>query len=331
MSLYRQVFAQSLKLTWKNKYFWWLAIFTVFFSSSVEIDMFDNFFGPSRNYLYDYKTILDNNLVNGWFMNGLHAWIKTDPNSFWQMARFGLVFLILFIVLLLLSAAAQIIITGHSAFLIKNNSDTLKNHKHFSLVENLRKIKETVVSVSVLNLILKLVINVSLIVITLPMLINQNGGFTWLYVLLFLTMFPGAIIASFIIRFVACYIIVAGQNFKQAFLKGFNLFKNHWLVSVEMSLILFLINVFGSLLIIFIILAISNPLWFICILANQYLYKGAFYILLALTYLIFFLLFAWGAALLATINITAWTSLFLKLDKNTADSKIVRVVSGLIK
>lgn len=331
MSLYKNVFKDSLRLSWKNKYFWLLGVFTIFFSTSVEIDMFDNFFGPNREYLYNYKTILENNLIKGGFINALRNWLQVDAGSFYRMLSFALIFLLVFVILLLASSVAQIIITSHSASLIKLGNPSLKNPKKFGLLDSLRKSKEQIVPISVLNLALKLMVNLALVAISLPMIISQSTNINWVYVLLFIVLFPATIVVAFISRYIASYIIVQGQSFKQAFKKGFILFKDNWLVSVEMSLMLFLVNVFGSLGIIFIILAIANPLWFIGILVNQYLYKGGFYIILAISYIIFFILFALGASLLSIFNITSWTGLFLKLDKTGGESKLVRVFSDLIK
>jgi len=330
MSLYKSVFKDSLKLTWKNKYFWFLGVFTIFFSSSVEIDMFDNFFGPNRNYLSNYKAILENNMIKGGFVTGLKNWIENDAGSFYRMLLFALAFLAVFLILLIISSIAQIIITGHSASLIKAGNN-LKNPKRFNFLENLKKIKSIITPVAIINFCLKLMVNITLIIIALPMIISQSNAVNWLYIILFVILFPAAIIIAFITRYIASYIIIYGQNFKQAFKNGFFLFKANWLVSAEMSLMLFLVNIFGSLAVIFIILAIANPLWFLGILINQYIYKGGFYVILAISYVIFFALFALGASLLAVFNISSWTNLFLKLDKTGGESKIVRTLSGLIK
>ncbi len=329
MSLYKSVFKDSLKLTWRNKYFWLLGLFTIFFSTSVEIDMFDNFFGPNRNNFYNYKTILENGLVRGGFFNGLKNWLQTDPGSFYQMARLGLIFLLVLVALLLISAIAQIIITSHSASFIKLNVNNLKNPKKFGLLDNLKKMKGLIWPVSATNLALKLLVNIALILVSLPLLMNKAGAINWWYIILFILLFPAAIVLAFIARYVTSYIIIQGQGFRRALANGWFLFKNNWLISVEMSLMLFLLNIFGSLAVIFIILAIANPLWFIGIIVNQYVYKGGFYIVLAISYVLFFCLFAWGASLLSVFNITSWTGLFLKLDKSGGESKLMRLFSDL--
>jgi hypothetical protein len=293
--------------------------------------MFDNFFGPNRDYLSSYKAILDSNLIKGGFLGGLRNWMQADTGSFLTMLSFLVIFLIAFLLLLVISAMAQIIITGHSASILKANPNNPKITKKFSLLENIKKSKEFLLPVSVLNLILKAIVNIALIVISLPMIINQSTSVSWTYVVLFIILFPAAIIIAFIVRFMSSYIIIQGQTFKQAFIKGINLFKTNWLISVEMSFMLFLINILGSLAIIFIILAIANPLWFIGIIFNQYIYKGGFYVILAISYIIFFSLFALGASMLSVFNIASWTGLFMKLDKNEAESKIVRIFSDLIK
>lgn len=326
MSFYKNVFKQALKLTWNNKLFWFLGVFTVFFSTSVEIEMVDNFFGSSRNYLYSFKDILQNSLFKQGLVEGLQNLINTRMFSF--MLVLGLILLVLMIV----SVIAQILITAQSAALIKVGSPDLKNHKNFNWVDNLSQNKRLIVPVILLDLFLKIMINLFLVVISLPLFLgNQNPSSGWMYILFFMVLFPAAIVMAFVVRYMTCYLVVYGYSVKEAIVGGWRLFTKNWLISAEMSLVLFLINIFGSVLVVFIILAVANPLWFLAVLVNQYIYNGGFYVILALSYVVYFVLFAWGASLLSVFNISSWTSLFLQLDKLGGASKISRVISGIIK
>lgn len=331
MSLYRKIFKDSIKITWKNKYFWLLGIFTVFFSASVEIDMFGVFFGPKQNYLHEYKEILGDNFLKGGLFEQLKNISQLEAAFFYKATSIILVFLLILVVLLVFSSIAQIIITSNSASILKNNPDIGKSSKKFNLAEALKNAKNLIISISTINLALKIFINTVLILIILPMIIQNSSSTTWFNVILFLILFPLAVTVAFIVRYITCYIIIYGQRFKQAYKNSWILFKNNWLVSLEMSISLFLINIFGSLVIIFIILAIANPVWLLGVLINQYIYNGGFYVVLAVSYLVFFGLFALGASWLATFNIVAWTNLFLKINKNAADSKVFRILNDLTK
>lgn len=326
MSFYKNVFKQALKLTWNNKLFWFLGVFTVFFSTSVEIEMVDNFFGSGRNYLYNFKDILQNSLFKKGMVEGLQNLINT------RMLSFMLVLGLILLVLMIISVIAQILITAQSATLIKVGSPDLKNHKNFSWLDSLSQNKKLIVPVALLDLFLKIMVNLFLVIISLPLLLgNQNPSSGWTYVLFFMVLFPAAIVTAFVVRYMSCYLIVYGYSMKEAVIRGWRLFAKNWLISAEMSLVLFLINIFGSILVVFVILAVANPLWFLAILVNQYVYNGGFYVILALSYVVYFVLFAWGASLLSVFNISSWTSLFLQLDKLGGESKISRVVTGIIK
>lgn len=326
MSFYKNVFKQALKLTWNNKLFWFLGVFTVFFSTSVEIEMVDNFLGPNRNQLYTLKDILQNSIFKKGLIEGIQNLINTRMFSF--MVVLGLILL----VLVLISVVAQILITAQSSTLIKVGSPNLKNHKNFNWVESLTKNKGLIIPVAVLDLFLKIMVNLFLVLISLPMLFgNQNSSSGWLYLVFFIVLFPAAIVTAFVIRYMTCYLIIYRYPIKEAIANGWKLFTKNWLISTEMSLMLFLSNIVGSILIVFIILAIANPLWFLGVLVNQYIYNGGFYIILAISYIVYFGLFAWGASLLSVFNISSWTSLFLQLDKLGGESKISRVVANIIK
>lgn len=326
MSFYKNVFKQALKLTWNNKLFWFLGVFTVFFSTSVEIEMVDNFLGPNRNYLYTFKDILQNSIFKKGLIEGLQSLMNTK--------LFGVILglCLILLVLVVISVIAQILITAQSSVLIKVGSPDLKGHKGTNWLDNLNKNKKLIIPVALLDLFLKIMVNLFLVVISLPLLLgNQNPSADWMYVVFFIILFPMAIVTAFVVRYMTCYLIIYRYPIKEAIRNGWKLFTKNWLVSTEMSLVLFLTNIVGSLLIVFIILAVANPLWFLGILVQQYVLKGGFYIILALSYIIYFALFAWGASLLSVFNITSWTSLFLQLDKLGGESKISRVVANVIK
>jgi hypothetical protein len=326
MSFYKNVFKQALKLTWNNKLFWFLGVFTVFFSTSVEIEMVDNFLGPNRSYLYTFKDILQNSVFKKGLIESLQSLMNTK--LFGVMLGLGLILLVLVVI----SVIAQILITAQSSALIKVGSPDLKGHKGINWLDSLSKNKKLIIPVALLDLFLKIMVNLFLVVISLPLLLgNQSSSTDWMYVVFFIVLFPMAIITAFVVRYMTCYLIIYGYPIKEAIRNGWKLFIKNWLVSAEMSLVLFLTNIVGSLLIVFIILAVANPLWFAGILVQQYVFKGGFYIILALSYIIYFALFAWGASLLSVFNITSWTSLFLQLDKLGGESKISRVVANVIK
>lgn len=326
MSFYKNVFKQALKLTWNNKLFWFLGVFTVFFSTSVELEMVDNFLGPNRQQLYTLKDILQNSIFKKGLVDGLQNMINT------RMFGFLLILGLILLVLMIISVIAQILITAQSSTLIKVGSPDLKNHKNFNWLDNLKKNKKLIFPVAVLDLFLKLLVNIFLVIISLPLLLNaQNASSGWIYVVFFIILFPLAIVTAFVIRYMTCYLIIYGYSVKESIINGWKLFTKNWLISTEMSLVLFLTNIIGSVLVVFIILAIANPLWFLGILVNQYIYNGGFYVVLALSYIVYFTLFAWGASLLSVFNISSWTSLFLQLDKLGGESKISRVISNIIK
>lgn len=326
MSFYKNVFKQALKLTWNNKLFWFLGVFTVFFSTSVELEMVDNFLGPNRQQLYNLKDILQNSIFKKGLLEGLQNMVNT------RMFGFLLILGLILLVLVVISVIAQILITAQSSSLIKVGSPDLKNHKNFNWLDNLKNNKRLIFPVAVLDLFLKIMVNIFLVIISLPLLLNdQSASSGWIYVLFFIILFPLAIVTAFVIRYMTCYLIVYGYSFKESIISGWKLFTKNWLISTEMSLVLFLTNIVGSVLIVFIILAVANPLWFLGILVNQYIYNGGFYVVLALSYIIYFTLFAWGASLLSVFNISSWTSLFLQLDKVGGESKISRIISSVIK
>ncbi|OJI07120.1 hypothetical protein BK004_01725 [bacterium CG10_46_32] len=138
---------------------------------------------------------------------------------------------------------------------------------------------------------------------------------------------PLLMIASLITKYAAAYRMLERHSMRSAIVRAFTLFFDHWLVSIELVLTLFVINVaVGGAMIIFVLvssmpfLALANALAVGSVGATAFLFLGRMFA--------FLLLIALGS-ILATFQYASWTELFLRITHRKHASKIMRVVTGL--
>jgi hypothetical protein len=113
--------------------------------------------------------------------------------------------------------------------------------------------------------------------------------------------------------------------------QSYRLFKENWLISFEMAIILFLVNLLVGLAIVLAILVLAVPFLFLgLIFYYSFSLIGSWLIAILAFASFLFIVVAVGAAL-AVFQISSWTGLFLELEKKSGVSKLVRVVNNMVK
>ena len=100
--------------------------------------------------------------------------------------------------------------------------------------------------------------------------------------------------------------------------KGWKIFQNNWLVSLEMSLILFLINFAVGIVTIAVISLFFLPL----LLLSLQLYLP---LLTALSFILTLAAMLVAASIFNTFQISTWTSLYIHLQEKKGLSKLERI------
>ena len=132
---------------------------------------------------------------------------------------------------------------------------------------------------------------------------------------MFIVLVPLALAFSLLMNYSIAFVVIKDQKMLEALKNGWKLFKNNWLISVEMAFMLFLINFLFTLVIMFV-----SYLFFI-IFIN--VFSLAMLPLGALVLLLFILM---AGCALTTFQITAWTDLFIKLRQNKISSHLERLM-----
>lgn len=178
-----------------------------------------------------------------------------------------------------------------------------------------------------LNLVTKFATYLILAVAFLPFLATyllQGSGwsFTVLMVISFIVSVPVALILGFILRYAANFVVLENAKWWEALERAVNLFFKNWLATIEMALLLFVINlVLGLLMFIFVIPRSFNL--DILILLGGFDWITLFRVLPVVIIVI-------GIGMwFSTYQWLAWTLLFRRIQTGNLMPKLIRLTNTL--
>ncbi len=318
-SLYRQILKKAWLITRKFRYLWPLGIFAAFLGNGGEYQVL---FKQMNDVSYQSDTILV-------WKNNLNAFLPTlDLNS----GKVLLVSLSLLISLIILIAFLWLVISS-LAGLIKGAAAADKEER-FKARILIKEGSKKFWPILGLNIIAKVIVYGILILILAPLMLatfaqNNSAGNFLVILLTFLIFIPLTIIVSLITKYASAEVVLKNEQLWASFKKGWRLFSNNWLISLEMAFVIFVINIVIGLGFVLFSLILFAPFFFFGIvytISSPSLFNSLIYI--SLTLLLIASVFV--GALLATFQISSWTLLYLKLTSGAkVYSKIVRWVATM--
>jgi len=323
MFSYRSLLKRALRVAWRNKYLWFFGLF-----ASITI------FGGSLEYRLITQN-LNQNLVNGTYnsLNSLIAWqelcrgLANGLNTFFHqnflvmlnvltLVLIILAFLVFFIWLALCSQGA--LVSG-----VKKIISTKKLTTDTTIREGLSTGHKHLWSLLGLNILVKILITFIFFLLSLPLLfmvLSNAYALVIIYVVLFVIFLPLAVSVSLLFKYAIAYNVLDEKRAVMATGMGWKLFKKNWLVSVEMALILFILNFLAGLAALIILSLLIFPLFLL----------GAIFglsWLIILMLLIAIILVVFVGAFMTSFQTATWTDLFLELKANRGRAKLERLFS----
>lgn len=134
-------------------------------------------------------------------------------------------------------------------------------------------------------------------------------------------------VVSFIAVYAAGYVVVEEMPLFVAIESAWRLFVSHWLVSIEVGLVMLLLNVavgIVSLIGLFVLFLPTMVLWFIAVLTGSYALINIAFMLGVGLFTIFVVLLG---GVFTAYTTTTWTYLFMKMHKHGMMSRIMRLLS----
>lgn len=323
MSLYRKILKKAWQIFWQNKYLGFFGIFAAILGNGGEYEIVFKGLNSDNNqeFFPAFKRISETGIFSGKTLTNIFQIMTEDAFSLLLILLISLAILFLigfFIWLAIVSQAA--LVNNSAAFILGKKSNFLSG---------LESGKKNFWPVFGLNILIKIFIYLILTLVSLPIILslNKTGLVTanFLYLIAFIIFIPLAITFAFIIKYAIAYVVVRSQNFSQALKSGWQLFIKNWLISFEMAVILFFINLAVGLAIILAILILLVPFLFLAFTFYYLASLAGFWTITFFGLICLLVLIVLGGACLAVFQTAAWTGLFLELVKSGAQSKLVRV------
>lgn len=315
MFSYRKILQQAINITWKNKYLWFFGLFATLVGTGGEYQLLNNISendGEKIFFKLSSSSIFDPAAWSNFF-----TYLSSDYWRAMSSVILLIVIIALAIFILILSITSQGALVQQTEKIankktkdINLSSGTLAGQKHFWPVLGI-------------NIGLKIIISLMFSLIAIPIIFSGGSILTTtIYVILFLLFIPIIISFSLIARYAIAYVVIKKNKLSEALDNAWYLFKKNWLVSVEMAIILVLLNIFFALVVIILIFLISAPFLVLSIMFSGFAIFWLFAFLGIVTLFISIIIFG---SMITSFQISAWTLLFLSLLGNKGKSKIKRL------
>jgi len=325
MTLYRDIIRRAIKSSWSNKYLWFFGLFATFFASSSLYGLFVNVIsGEAAQNPFPILSRLSTLFSLETFSN-IGVVMMEDPVNVAIIMFIYLAFIVLFFFVVWLSTVSQAGIVNNAALELTEKENNLK----IGLNAGIDKFWP----VFSLNLFLKFVFYFGFLLISLPFIFGifqkESLGDNLIFSIVFVFFVSLSIVFSFIIKYSIAYIVLKKKNCFSGMKSGWQLFRENWLISMEMAFLLFFIDFFINLVIILVLLVVIVPFIFMAILIGGWGSLFGFWTLMLIALLLFVIIAATSRAVITAFQIVAWTDLFVILTGQGGVSKLVRIAESL--
>ncbi len=149
------------------------------------------------------------------------------------------------------------------------------------------------------------------------------------YLIVFVLFAFSVLIVAFLTNMTNAGVVLQSLSVSGALANAWRLLSKHWLVSLEMILLLFLLNITAVVGIVLAILVLAIPFFLLFLSASVLGSSLGFFVVLFLALVTVFALVAVVGSMLSTFQFSAWTLLYLRLSQRGAVSKLERIVRAL--
>lgn len=326
MTPYREILKRSWNISWKNKSLWFFGFFASIISFGAELKIFSKAFSQESGLktINDIGLFIKTGIFSREALQNISHLMRTETSTMLLLFLYLLVILAMTIFFIWLATSSQIAIIDAIKKINKEGQQKI------SIKEQLKKSKNKFWPVLGMNALIWLIINgiTLLISLLLVVILIQNKTYlTLLYGLLFIIFIPIILFISFVIKYAIAYIVIDGKKVSSALKNGWIMFKKNWLISIEMAITLFFINILAMLVVSFISFLIFILFSGIAVTTAIFVFSSQafFWTLIAIAIIIALIIIALSGAIINTFQISAWTELFMKLKENKASSKLERI------
>ncbi len=322
---FRDIFKRAYQLARHNKLLWFFGFFAAFLGVGGELEaLFQNYTSVTNTTtgILSWKSIYQDGLFIATF-NNIRDFFGAYPV---QGFLFILLLLVVAIVLIWLAIVSQIALFDSAKKLNANKKVTYADayrvgNTYFG------KVLGVTFLLRALQYVLFAIIGS--ILVTWFLGANSVAGGIAFVLFIFIILIPVSVIVSFMLRYAVAYIVLKDKPAMESIRLAWQLFAKNWIISIEMAVLVLALGVLAGLIIAIAIGLASVPFILIAIAAMFFGSTGGFAVAFALMTVSWFLVSAIIGAMYVGFQYTAWTMFFLELDKNRADSRVIRVLNKI--
>lgn len=316
---YRKILARALKISWKNPWLWIFGLFAAFIGNGSIYEALFRSLNNLADNISPFATLAD--YLNSGVL-GMISWQKFVMLSQGDVS--GLVMmlltLLLFICVVALIIGLGVVFQAGAIYSVVE----IDEKKHVSYKQAFKHGVERFWPVLELNVFTKLVM-LGVLFLLVYLVYQFAPQSIALYVVATILFVLSGIVIYFLTVFGTAFIVLRKKSALVALNHAWHLFRHNILLSLEMGLILFIINVLAIIAFFiagFIILSPFFLLYVILVLSGMKLIATIVAMFMAVVFFLFiFLVGAWWA----TFQLGAWALLFEELVLKGGRSKIGRV------
>lgn len=316
--LYRQALSHSWRLAWQHKSLWVFGMFAAFLGQMGFFELISrtsltattrlSVFGVMDSVWAILKVFIS---VDAKWQMPLDAWMWLG----WLTVAIGGIFLLL----LFTAVASQGALIEATAFSVRKKSlPNIGRCWHMGVNHFWRLL---LINVCRWIIFCALVLFVSWATINVLL-----GGSVWdqiLFVLLFVLTAVVGMVMSFLVIYTASYVVVEEFKLGKAIKHAWQLFLDHWLVSIEVGMIVLFLNVVVGLIVVlgFMITFLPTLIsWFVALLtANAALWTAG--IIVGALFFVLFIIFV--GSVFTVFTTAVWTYLFMAMHHVGVKSRVL--------
>lgn len=329
-SIYRTLLKQSFHITWNNKWLWILGLFAMVLGNGGAFNILINnvrSIEDQGTLITQLNTAISQGGVGSLFKSFTEVFVNLNAQSIAAL----IIILIIGLFLLWLAIMCQ---GGLISGIFRTYKKQIGEAGWENAKESLKRGLSKFWPVFWVNIGGKVLVFVALIVLSLPFFIlfvtSQNLIWQWvMLVISFMVLVPAAIIIAFLITYATIYVVIKNSDLKLAIQQSWKLFINNWLVSLEMAIILFVVNFAAGIILLVTLAILLIPFFILGFIANYFILSSLLWFAIILGGLVTFVyVFAFGAAL-TTFQTSVWVLLFNRITESQIIPKTIRIATAL--
>lgn len=322
--LYRIVLNEAWQVTWKKRRLWLWGLFAALLGNAGEYELLVKAMGKvaaNETVAPDTTMLWLSPPLNGQTMSGLKMALLNEPFA---------TFILFFIGLCIIAIAVFFIwlITVSVIALIKGTAALAKGEEMPSLVEGVdtgntffAPVFMLILFGRILNWFLLALLALFAMLAVYDILIGLPFFFVGFAILV-----PATFAIAFVVRYAVIIAVIKNKSILEALDLGILVFRRHWLITAELSLLLFGASMLAGLFLAAITVLFIIPILLAALTVWQLGFALWAAALLALSITSFLLVLFLTGAVLGTFQWSAWVNLYLKLQERGHLSKIVRTI-----